>query len=116
MDVDGRVKDRRARWCVYASAGAILVGAVVLPGEMLIGGRLMFRFPARSLGVCIAAVCIAAFLQCPRRNLLAKLLTLLLVVPGVFVGIVCVADYVLASHSQNQVVEYFLLCRRLRLC
>jgi hypothetical protein len=113
---DGRVEKRSARSCVCASIGAILLGAVILPGEALIGGRLMFRLPARSLGVCIAAVCIAAFLQCPRRNALAKLVTLVLVVPGAFVGIFCLADYVLAVQSQNQVVEYFLLCRRLGLC
>ena len=116
MDSDGHVNDRRARWCVCASVGAILLGAVILPGETLIGGRLMFRWPARSLGICLATVCITAFLQCPRRNALAKLLTCLLVVPGAFVGIVCLADYILAVHSQNQVVEYFLVCRRLRLC
>ena len=107
----------RAFWCFSLSLAATILGVVILPGYMLGGGWILFRWPARTFGLLIAAVCVAAFLQCPRRQVVGKVSTLLLLVPGAFIGVLCLADFVFAIQSRNTVVaEYVWVCQRFHLC
>jgi hypothetical protein len=107
----------RALGCVSVSFGAILLFVIMIPETMpanSVPGS--FSLTGRFLGISVAAVCIAAFLQCPRRAVLAKFLTLLFLLPGVLVGVTCLVDSVLAIQGPYKAAQYLVQCQRLRLC
>jgi hypothetical protein len=69
---------------------------------------------SRTSGRCQCGV--RAFLTCKRYPIALKAVTFVFLVPGLGVGVYCLADYCLSFVSQNVVVEYFVTCRRLGFC
>ncbi len=102
-------------WAAW-SLVALLVSAAVVSTSMRIGGYIRFDPPVRLLGIAAAAVCVTAFLQCPRQARGLKLLTLVLLIPAVAIGVLCLGDVASAMISQNEAVRYFMYCQRMHVC
>src|ERR1041385_1772015 len=53
------------------------------------------------LGIVVSGLSIWAFLNCPLRHWFAKLLTLLFLIPGLYVGVLTVGSFVTDSLGYN---------------
>lgn len=49
--------------------------------------------PGTLLAVLAAAVCVWAFVRCPRRAVVPKAVTFVLLLPALYVGLACITSY-----------------------
>jgi hypothetical protein len=83
----------RSSWrFVVWSVGALLFAGLWLPA---FAAGLWITLPSAFMGFVTAILCSWAFMSCPRRPLLPKMITLILVLPALALGIQCLGEYLI---------------------
>ena len=65
-----------------------------------LGGRTYVALPGTLAGVATAVVCAWAFVVCPRHHLIPKVITFLMLLPGLYIGFDCLSRYLMFGLSQ----------------
>ena len=94
--------DGRSHWIpVYWSLGALFLSALLVPMFTYpMGGRTHAALPGTLASVATAGVCAWAFVACPRRHRIPKLVTFLLLLPALYIGFDCVSRYLMFGLSR----------------
>jgi hypothetical protein len=80
---------------------ALALSVLVVPAfSYALGPRSYVALPGTLTGIATAVICSWAFMQCPRRPLLPKLVTFLLLVPGLYIGFDCLSTYLMFGLSR----------------
>lgn len=91
----------RAWTFVSWSAAALCVSVCVVPMFAYeLGSQSYVAFPGTLIAFFAALVAGWAFISCPRRALISKVLTLLLLLPSLFLGFDCFARYLMFGLSR----------------
>jgi len=92
-----RSEHRPSPWLFVPFSLMALVLSVLVVARFAFGlGAYSFvALPGTLTGIVTAVICIWAFLQCPRRPLLPKLLTFLVLIPSLYIGIYCLSTYLM---------------------
>src|SRR5262249_30540936 len=91
----------RSPWeFVVWSFASVLASVLAVPAFSVPTGPGFVALPGTLIGATTGLTAAWAFVRCPRRPVFPKVVTLLLLVPGLFIGMDCVTSYLMIGINR----------------